>query len=95
VAAGIALAFDLSAALGLCPTDDLRRVRRHLAACGLPVDPPRGAADPDRLLELMRQDKKARGGLTFILARGIGRAFVARDVAPDAVRAVLTRALAA
>jgi 3-dehydroquinate synthetase len=32
----------------------------------------------------MRQDKKAQGGrLTFILARGIGEAFIARDV-PDA-----------
>ena len=95
VAAGMALAFDLSAALGLCPAEDARRVRRHLAGSGLPVDPPPGAGDPDRLIELMRQDKKARGGLTFILARGIGRAFVARDVAPDAVRASLSRALAA
>ena len=34
------------------------------------------------LVEIMRQDKKAQGGkLTFILARGIGEAFIARDVA--------------
>ena len=33
------------------------------------------------LLERMRQDKKARdGALTFILARGIGQAFVAQGV---------------
>ncbi len=38
----------------------------------------------------MRHDKKAQGGrMTFILARGIGRAFVSRDVPEEAVRAVL------
>ena len=95
VAIGIALAFELSAALGLCPPDDATRVRRHLASAGLPTAPPRNAAGPDRLVELMAQDKKARGGLTFILARGIGRAFVARDVPADAVRGLLARAHAA
>ena len=95
VAIGMALAFDLSAALGLCPPADAARVRRHLAACGLPTEPPRNVAPPDRLIELMRQDKKARGGLVFVLARGIGRAFVARDVPADAVRSQLARALAA
>jgi 3-dehydroquinate synthase len=39
----------------------------------------------------MRQDKKAQaGGLTFVLARDIGQAFVARDVDVDALRAFLT-----
>ena len=34
-------------------------------------------------MELMAQDKKVkRGKLTFILARGIGQAFVASDVDP-------------
>jgi 3-dehydroquinate synthetase len=38
----------------------------------------------------MRHDKKAQGGrMSFILARGIGQAFVSRDVSEDAVRAVL------
>ncbi len=95
VAIGMAMAFDLSTALGFCPPGDAARVRRHLAACGLPIEPPRNAAGPERLVELMAQDKKARGGLTFVLARGIGRAFVAHDVPPDAVRSLLARALAA
>jgi 3-dehydroquinate synthase len=35
----------------------------------------------------MAQDKKAEAGaLTFILARGIGEAFVAKGVGADAVR---------
>jgi 3-dehydroquinate synthase len=50
----------------------------------------------DTLLEHIAQDKKvARGRLTFILTRGIGKAYVARDVDPGAVRAFLTERLAA
>ena len=38
----------------------------------------------------MAGDKKATGGrLTLILAYGIGRAFVAKDVDPDTLRAFL------
>jgi 3-dehydroquinate synthase len=44
----------------------------------------------DRLLALMRQDKKAEGGgLTLILVRGVGRAFVATDVDPARLREFL------
>ncbi len=38
----------------------------------------------------MAHDKKASGGqLTFVLVRGLGRAFVTRDVPLDAVRDIL------
>jgi 3-dehydroquinate synthase len=38
----------------------------------------------------MVHDKKAKyGNLTFILARGLGRAFISTDVPLDVVRAVL------
>ena len=41
-------------------------------------------------MALMAQDKKVRDGrLRFVLARGIGEAFVAEDVPMDAVRATL------
>jgi 3-dehydroquinate synthase len=44
----------------------------------------------------MAQDKKVVDGrLRFILARGIGAAFVADDVPSDVVRGVLADALAA
>ncbi len=86
---GMCLAFDLSAALGLCPPGDAARVRRHIAAVGLPTSLPQGDWRIDRLLALMAQDKKARGGLTFILARGIGDAFVANDVPAEPVRHLL------
>jgi 3-dehydroquinate synthase len=42
----------------------------------------------------MAQDKKVVDGkLRFILARGIGQAFVASDVPGDVVRSVLEEAL--
>jgi 3-dehydroquinate synthase len=93
------LAFDLSARLGLCATEDAERVRRHLEAVGLPTALARaelGRLDLNSLIALMAQDKKARGGAAiFILARGIGEAFIARDVDPAALRALLADAVAA
>jgi 3-dehydroquinate synthase len=95
VATGLVLAFDLSARLGLCPPEDAARVRRHIAAVGLPVAPPSGLA-ATTLVDLMGQDKKVRDGrITFILARGIGRAFVESSVDPVIVRQVLSGARAA
>jgi 3-dehydroquinate synthetase len=68
----------------------------HLAAVGLPTKLAfLGDALPgtDRLLELMAQDKKVRGGkLVFVLVRGIGQAFIAADIDPREVRAVLEAA---
>ncbi len=92
VAIGMTLAFELSARLGLCPADDVERVRRHLAAVGLPTELAGVAGeDPaDRLIEAMTHDKKVRGGrATFVLARGVGEAFLTSDVDPSAVRALL------
>jgi 3-dehydroquinate synthetase len=50
---------------------------------------------PDRLMDLIAQDKKVkRGNLTFILARGIGASFIAPDVDAADVRAFLVQQLA-
>ena len=98
VALGMALAFDLSAKRGLCDVIDAARVRSHLAACGFELSPARlGLAAPAaRLVHHMRQDKKmAAGTLPFILARGIGQAFVARDVPLGDVEAFLDGVVAA
>jgi 3-dehydroquinate synthase len=93
------LAFELSARLGLCPQTDAQRARRALAAAGLPTALAGLGGrhwDADRLIEHMRQDKKVRdGALTFVLARGIGKSFVAHDVSADVVRPLLKAALAA
>jgi 3-dehydroquinate synthase len=93
VAVGLGLAFDLSARLGLCSQEEPSRVRAHLRAMGMKAalsDVPGGLPGPEELLRLMGQDKKAVAGkLRFILARGIGRAFVADDVPTEAVIEVL------
>lgn len=97
VAIGCALAFELSARLGLCAQEDPSRFRAHLADMGMKrdlADIPGTLPDADGLLALMAQDKKVVDGrLRFILARGIGEAFVASDVDPEKVRAVLADAL--
>jgi len=102
VGAGMAMAFDLSAQIGLCPPADAARVRRHLDAVGLPVrlrtigGDNRRRWDSARLIEHMRGDKKAEAGkLTFILARGIGQAFVTREVDETSLRGLLDTAITA
>ena len=95
VAIGMCQAFRFSEELGLLPKGEAQRVAGHLKTVGLPTriaDIPGGKADADQLLRLMGQDKKVRAGkLTFILVKGIGQAFVARDVPSEAVKAFLTK----
>ena len=102
VGTGMAMAFDLSARLGLCPATDAERVRRHLGSVGLPMrlraigGDNRRNWDSSRLIDHMRGDKKAADGkLTFILARGIGKAFVSREVDEKVLRGLLDDAVAA
>ncbi len=95
VAIGMCLAYRLSEELGLAPQGSAHRAASHLKAVGLPTSIagiPGGKADAGDLLRLMGQDKKVRNGkLTFILVRGIGEAFISRDVPPETVHAFLTR----
>ena len=93
IAIGMTLAFAYSARRGLLPVAEAERVQHHLAAVGLPTriaDIPGVLPDADRFMELIAQDKKVkRGRLTFILARGIGRSFIAPEIEPDDVRTFL------
>jgi 3-dehydroquinate synthase len=97
IAIGMALAFEFSARRALLPKAEAERAIRHLAAVGLPThvsDVPGGTPDAEQLMTLIAQDKKVtRGKLTFILARGIGNAFVAPDVEAAEVRAFLAEKL--
>ena len=99
VAIGCALAFELSARLGLCSQEDPSRVRAHLTSMGMKTDLSDIDANlpgADVLLDLMGQDKKVVDGqLRFILARGIGRAFVTSDAPRDVVHKLLAEALPA
>ena len=98
VAIGCALAFEVSARLGLCSQEDPSRVRAHLRAMGTKVDLADIAGDlPDAetLIALMGQDKKVMDGtINYIMVRGIGQAFVTADVDASIVKTVLKEALA-
>lgn len=89
VAIGLGLAFRLSARLGHAPLADAERVEGHLRAAGLPtvigdIQGPR--PDPATILRHMLHDKKARNGkLTFVLVRGVGKAFLSSEVPLDIV----------
>jgi 3-dehydroquinate synthase len=97
VALGMALAFDFAVRLGVATGQDAYRVRRHLAAAGLPTELAAiglGAGAADRLVTHMGKDKKVRDGrITLILPRRIGDAFQMRDASAEALRAFLAEAV--
>jgi len=83
VALGMVLAARYSARRGELSADDADRVARAIAEAGLPSNISelglncRGAV----LADHMRHDKKMEGStLPFLLLRGIGKAYLARDV---------------
>jgi 3-dehydroquinate synthase len=102
VAVGMVLAAEFSAELGMLPEADALRLSHHLADVGLPTHlqdiagfAQEGLGDADALMALMAQDKKVkRGKLTFILMEAIGRAVIADDVEPTAVRDFIQKKLA-
>lgn len=94
VAAGLGLAFDFSARQSLCRSEDAERVKAHLRSVGLPAAigdiPAANGLSAERLLGLMRQDKKvAAGALTLILARAIGDAYIVTDAPAGAILSFL------
>lgn len=99
VAIGMALAHRFSARMNLASPDDAARVEAHLREVGLPwrmADIPGALPPAEALLDFIAQDKKvSRGTLTFILTRGIGQAFIARDVPASEVLAFLRESLPA
>jgi 3-dehydroquinate synthase len=98
VSIGTGLAFALSARLGLCSQEDPSRLAAHFAAMGMRhrlADIPGDLPDADDLIALMGQDKKVVDGqLRFVLARGIGAAFVTADVSPSVLKGLLEEELA-
>ncbi|MEO5755967.1 MAG: 3-dehydroquinate synthase [Mesorhizobium sp.] len=93
VAIGMALAYRFSSRLNLASPDDAARVEAHLRAVGLPwrmADIPGELPDAEALFSFITQDKKvSRGALTFILTRGIGQSFIAKDVPASEVLSFL------
>ena len=98
VAIGMVQALELSVAMGLCPAEDVARVRAHYAAAELPASPLdiRREWNVDALMEHFTRDKKvADGKLTFILLRGIGKAFVTQEVNVEQLRQSLAKSCGA
>ncbi|PYD48820.1 3-dehydroquinate synthase [Novacetimonas pomaceti] len=92
VSIGLRLAFMLSVRLGYCAQADLDRVTAHLERLGMParISDTGHEFSAATLVRHMRRDKKMRDGrLSFVLVRGIGKAFTCRDVPDEAVLATL------
>ena len=75
VGCGMVLAADLSVRAGLIEPAYAKRLENVIARAGLPTKPP--SLSTERLIELMRSDKKAKSGeLRFVLLTGEGKAGV-------------------
>ena len=97
VALGMVLAARYSARAGLMPRASAEHVAEHLAAAGLPSSIAALGLDCDgtALAAHMLHDKKMDAGtLPFILMKGIGQAFLAKDVELADVAAFLDQELA-
>ncbi len=72
VAVGMAVVFRIAAERNICPLDEAVMLIEILEACGLPTRCP--APDPQDLDRALIGDKKnmSRGGLYWVLPRGIG-----------------------
>ena len=94
VAAGMVMAAELSARVGLLAASDSARLRRLIGRAGLPVAPP--PIDETRWLELMALDKKsARGRVRFVLLERLGKATLESGVNEPLLRQVLSASAAA
>jgi len=91
VAVGLVFAAELAAALDRLAPGAPDATRQMLARFGLPTEAPDGLAAAD-LITLMRRDKKAAGGLTFVLPAPGGGPLERVD---DPPAAAVDRALAA
>jgi 3-dehydroquinate synthase len=93
VAIGMVMALDMSSRLAVAPESARDELVGHLEKIGLPTTLKGlvgGNWTSSALLEHMGRDKKTEGNkLTFILARGIGQSFVAKDVDAEVVAATL------
>ncbi|RQW45959.1 3-dehydroquinate synthase [Novosphingobium sp. LASN5T] len=97
VALGMALAARFSARQGLMNGQDAERVAAHIGAVGLPASLAalNLSCDGRRLADHMLHDKKMDAGtLPFLLLRGIGETFLAKDVDLGDVAAFLDEELA-
>jgi 3-dehydroquinate synthase len=91
IAAGMAMAAELSLGLNLIGKTEVDRVKRLIERAGLPTRGP--ALAPQKLMELMAADKKAaQGKLRFVVLEGLGRAALRGGVEDERVRQAIVAA---
>lgn len=97
VAIGTILAHQFSAQLNLIDPTLTQRIEAHFKAVGLPTqlkDIAGTLPDVQTLMTFISQDKKvSQNNLTFILTRGLGQSFIAKNVPSNAVLAFLEQKL--
>ncbi|MDH3513828.1 MAG: 3-dehydroquinate synthase [Gammaproteobacteria bacterium] len=90
IAAGMAMAADLSRRLGWLPAADVARIEKLIQRARLPVRAP-AAMLPARFLELMAVDKKVQDGrLRLVLLKRLGEAVVTDECPPAELEKTLT-----
>ncbi|WP_019223021.1 3-dehydroquinate synthase [Bartonella rattaustraliani] len=98
VAIGTILAHQFSTQLNLIDPTITQRIETHFKAVGLPTrigDVPGHLPNAETLMTFIAQDKKvSQNDLTFILTRGLGQSFIAKNVSPDKVFIFLEQKLA-
>ncbi len=95
LALGIRVAFGLSARLGYCPLEDAARMRKHLQNAGFQTSlrksrAPYALHPPEVMAEM---SASAFGTPSMVLLRGIGKSFLAHDIDPDDMAAVIDKVL--
>jgi 3-dehydroquinate synthase len=92
VAFGMRVAARIALSMELCSKRLVESQDALLEAFGLPDRPPH--ADPDRVVQAISLDKKARGGkVAWVMPRRIGHAEIGHAVPGALVRRVVTRSL--
>ena len=90
VAIGLVCALSLSLKMKLLAETAFQRALRLLQLYGLPMLLPVDA-DPVKIIDLMRRDKKSDGSLTMVLLRGLGDPYVDNNINSGLLLEVLER----
>ncbi len=89
VSMGISSEACLSARMGLLPIEEKERILKLLKDYGLPTEIPK-SYDRDRIIGLMRSDKKAENGkIAVVLPTAIGSASVKKGVPVSLIKSAL------
>ncbi len=88
VALGMLAEAAIALKSGFFSDEELSRLKKIIAAAGLPTEMPN--LDADKMIEAMRHDKKITSDkIKFVLPKAIGDVFISEDVSPALIEEVL------